>query len=595
MKSPAKVVFWILTVVLSILVIMSHRAYPSFVEKLYQDKQFATLNQWAGITEEKSLDFYVGKIEDRWFGPITNTVYHLLFAAFCLLYLREAKRFQFWLGVFIFLIATKFKVLFYPFYGDAIGGPFAEGYWLSQNNFNFLGLAQQPGYNAGGPQVYLTTIYPAFLAVLLKLIPSTKIFLVVNHLIAFFLSAGIIAFMRQMLEGPLNKTKSVLASIILLSLPIFQSQTEAINMEIPCLFFSVMSILYLTRKEIGKAFIWALVALFVKGHGLVICGAVVFVTLCLFIFNGGYRKAKYLVYIALSLVIIAVKMHFTPNAISGLIQLFIGWKSLHSMLITKLFILSILLFMVCIFAKRLSFKSLLNEYFVHVIFLVTAAMWFGMFLNFDAVSPRYKLELAPFLLGAVILTVLNFIRIETLSRSLLIAAIFIMTIGSYGRWEPPLKTNYHVLSERSLEYRNELKLNQRIAQTIEQDFPGFTVGAPFIMAQILAIPQLGYVTKPLDVVVYGMPLTYGNVRNFNGLQELNLKKTVWIGEATQYRQMGDFTFPVGPHDVVLKHLEVGRNWAEIFAGGIAIEQMRMFAALKRAEMMKRNQKSMYSN
>jgi hypothetical protein len=595
MKSPAKVVFWILTLVLTGLIIFLHQNYPSQIDKLYQGKQFATLNHWAGETEERSLDYYVGTIEDRWVGPLTNTVCHLLFAAFCLLYLREATRFQFWLAVFIFLIVTKFEVLFYPFYGDAIGGPFAEGYWLAQNHFNFIGLSQQPGYNAGGPQVYLTTIYPAFLGILLKLIPSTKIFLIVNHLIAFFLSAGVIAFMRHMLEAPLNKTKVILASVMLLALPIFQSQTEAINMEIPCLFFSVLSIFYLTRKEIGKAFVWALIALFVKGHGLVICGAVIFVTLCLFIFEAAYRKAKYLVYIVLSLVIIAVKMHFTPNAISGLIQLFIGWKSLHSMLIIKLFILSAVLFAAYILIRRLTLKSLLNEYFVHLIFLVTAAMWFGMFLNFDAVSPRYKLELAPFLLGAAVLVILNFVRFERLSQLLLFAGIVVMTVGSYGRWEPPLKTNYHVLSERSLEYRNELKLNQRIAQTIEQDFPGFTVGAPFLMAQMLAIPQLGYVKESLDVVVYGMPLTYGNVRNFEGLQNMNLKRTVWIGEATQYRQMGDFTFPVGPHDVVLKHLEVGRNWAEIFAGGIAIEQMRMFAALKRAEMLKRNQKSMYSN
>ena len=140
--------------------------------------------------------------------------------------------------------------------------------------------------------------------------------------------------------------------------------------------------------------------------------------------------------------------------------------------------------------------------------------------------------------------------------------------------ERPLKANYHVLLERSLEYRNDLKLNRRLARLLEEKYKGYTIGAPFIVAQMLAFPELGYVQSPLDVVVYGMPITYGNIKKFDGLKKMDIMKTIWVGMSADFFSNGDFTYPINRYDKVIENLMFGDNKVVLFMGGVAIEQKR---------------------
>jgi hypothetical protein len=119
---------------------------------------------------------------------------------------------------------------------------------------------------------------------------------------------------------------------------------------------------------------------------------------------------------------------------------------------------------------------------------------------------------------------------------------------------------------------------RRLVKEIEENFSSFLVGAPFITAQILALPQLGYTHKKLDVMIYGYRCTYGGLRNFNGLEELDLNKTVFVGMDPEVFH-DRWQYPFDADDKIIKEIEYGYHKATLFMGGFAIERMRRVTAL----------------
>ena len=154
-------------------------------------------------------------------------------------------------------------------------------------------------------------------------------------------------------------------------------------------------------------------------------------------------------------------------------------------------------------------------------------------------------------------------------------AIVFALISSHGMFEELSGKYYYVQVERSLEYRNVLQKDIRLAREITAKYAGLTIGAPSIIAQSLAYPELGYVKQPLDVVVYGTPWSMDGMRVFNGLRGMNLRRTVWVGyDGDLAEQMrGKIDFPVDPQDKVLTTIDYGDKTAILFMGGVAIEKM----------------------
>jgi len=582
-----QIIFWAVCVVSGILILIVNLNFESKINQLFHQNQFDLLNQLSSRQTNQSLDFYIGQIEDSWVGPISNAVGFLLFVSFALLYLREASAKTFALSIFGFLILTKLTVLFYPPYGDAIGGPFAEGIWLAKHNFDYFGLARQPNYDMGGARVYFFSIYPTYLAMLFKLIPWSKPFLAVNHLLVYAMAAVVVSLIRELVGKVFDRRIGALSAIFVLALPLFQSQTEAINMEMPCLFFSMIAVYYLAIKRIGAASIYAIIAAFTKGHGILVCGAVFFVSFILFLFDEKYKKQWPVIGFGLLAVLGALFKVFSKfllkdqHAAGGLIKLFAGWPSFVIFYHPILYVVSLVAFIILICARAKKIKNifilLCDQYYIPFVIFVTAGMWYALFLNFEAVSPRYHLELKPFLVLGVLFVLLDIKWIRKLSPLFLIIAIGIASFSSFGFFYHPLPANYHVLQERSLEYRNELKMNMRLVKLLESKYSQYTIGAPFLMAQMLAMPELGYVKKPMDVLAYGMPIAYENIKRFEGLNKNIIMNTVWVGLAAQFINRKDFKFPVHPKDQVLEEMVLGNNRIVLFRGGIAIEQRRLMA------------------
>ncbi len=551
-------------------------AGPVCVVRLFKEKVFVFLN-WLSLNQgTQTLDFYQGRIQETFLGPATQSLAFVLLAFMLWQYFRDVSLKVFAVIIFIFLLITKSEVLSFPPYGDAIGGPFAEGLWLYQHGFNYAGLFHEPTFTVGGPRVYFFSLYPGFLALTLKLIPWTEVFLVFHHILTFALTAAVIAMSREYGRKVFEPVLAFLMALVLLALPLFQSQAEAINMEMPVTFFMVSSAYALVNKRWGQAAIFAILSAAVKGIGIIACGSV-FIVLGFVLFGArGTKEKLYLGSLAFlcassAVFIVGAKFLFRDAHVQqGMVQWDAGWPSLKNEFIFYLFLAACVLVLFDLL-KRLSRKQKV-EIFVPGVIGLFAAGWFLLFLNFYAVSPRYRVALYPFLVFFVVYGVVLFLKSTALARIVAFGVLVAACLYSYGSFYGSVPDNDHVLLERSLEYRNDLEVNRRLVRAAEEKYSDQLIVAPFTIAQAMAIPELGYVTKKLKVMIYGFSLKYGNIANYPGLKNLNLRKTLFIGVMITPIS-SDFAFPVGPHDIIIEELAVGNKKASFFRGGFAIETL----------------------
>ncbi|OGX07265.1 MAG: hypothetical protein A2Z88_06235 [Omnitrophica WOR_2 bacterium GWA2_47_8] len=520
------------------------------------------------------LNFYLGEAERLFFGPLGQIISGSLFLCFCLFYGKQLTPKVFGAAVFFYLLITKSEVLFFPPYGDAVGGPFLEAVWLSRHGFDYGGLFHQTGYALGGPKVYVFSIYPTFLALLLKLIPSAKLFLAVNHLVMFLIATLTVVYFRKILEYVFEIKTAFLGALVLLFYPLFQAQAEAINMEMPCLLFAVLSAYALIQNNVRRAGIFAILSVAIKGTGVYACAAVFLASWFKF-FAGGKRITPELIWGNLSFffaaLIFGAKFWIQDQHVSGgMIHLFAGWPSLKAMFIFYLFILGLGVLLWTVIKDR---KAVQEKGFsaVSIVFLY-ALTWFFLFLNFLAVSPRYRLTVSPFIIFIFIWSVTALNLPARLRNIILIGMMAASWVFSYGGNE---KNTDYVIMEQNLEYRNDLKMYRQIAKELEGAREYDQVVAPFIVAQILAYPEMGYVQKPLNVTMYAMPSALPEIKSFTGLRQLNISRTIWV--ATDYVTpiQGEHPFPIGPEDRVVRKIYFGDKKATLFMGGIAVELRRL--------------------
>ncbi len=578
-------IFYIVALVVFALFCMVQFGGPAYFQFMFQQGQIDLLNQFTVAGSPQSLDFYLGRGEELLWGPWAQALSGMLLIVLVLGPLKEVRSRLFFWAVFAFLVVTKFEVLFYPPYGDSVGGPFAEGWWLAQHNFDFAGLAEQPGYAVGGPKVYLVSLFPAYLALMYKIFPSMTWFLIVNHLVFFAMAAGVVMFVRSIAQRIFSFEVAGLLAVLVLSWPVFQSQTEAINMELPSLFFAVWCAFFLVERRVHWAGVMALLAVAFKGSGIFACGAF----FCYGLFELSRekdegRRAQWMCWAgglaALGLLSVVVKFWIGDQHVSGgLIGLFKGWPSLKTFKITYFYLASVIigggLFVLqsWLKEKNIQWGRFEDESFrINLIMSLFAAMWFLLFLNFVNVSPRYRLAEYPFLLFTLFWTAAVLVPRRMFQVIGLVVLIIAVQFNAYGLRNAFINADYVVLEE-NLQYRADMKLYQKLAKTIEGKYNGMAVVAPFIFAQTLAVPEFGYVEKTRDVTVYGFNCTYGVIHNYEGIEKLNIARTVYIAHLINQGSK-ELPYPIHPNDKVLEVVEWGNRKAWIFMGGFSIDMMR---------------------
>ena len=568
-------------------------ASSGFIESLYAQERFDVLNMLAGADGSMPLEFYLGRITETVWGPFMQVVSASALCLFALLFLQDVSALVFGLVIFGYLLFTKFEVLWFPFYGDAVGGVFAEAWWLAGHHFDYAGLLQQAGYAQGGPKVYVFSLYPTYLALLLTLISNTKVFLAVNHALVFLMGAGVIALMRKMLARAFSKPLAVMGSLILLYLAVFQSQVEAINMEMPCVLFLMLCADALMEYRIHRAGLMAVLAVLAKGTGIYACAAFGLIAFGLLLSKRSKVRPVVLLLWTAGLVVFAIvkvwcKFLMKDQHVgAGMVNFFAGLPSLEYIFITKVLVFSIVVLLLAAVLYRMSplgrkLAPAMTAVFRYPFFVAASfvVMWFLLFLNFCVVSPRYHLTIYPFLLYVCFCAFYLLSCREGVRRFLAFAFICLAAFSSYGFFTGTSSFSDQVILERSLEYRNDLIMKQKLCHFVEDHFDRFNIMAPFTIAQMLAIPEAGYVHKHLDVFIYGFRSVYAGIKTYPGAENLDLSRSVFVGLRDAKIDV-NFPYPVDPHDIIIRTVQYGNKSAHVFMGGVAIERMyRMFYILQ---------------
>jgi len=589
--------FWTLIFILSILFFIIKFLGPHFVKNLYADESIELLNRLTGSISRQSLNYYIGEMEVRVYGPLSMLMAGMVFLLICLNFLNHVNTRKFGLAVFVFLLITKIEVLLFPPYGDAASGPFMEAVWLLKHSFDYKALAQQPAFVFGGPKVYLFSLYPSYQALLMKVFSNVKLFLVVNHLLVFIFSATAVALFREILLKIYNHKVSMLVTLLFLALPLFQSQSEILNMEMPLLLFVMLTIYYMVNKNILMASLCSILAAMIKGVAIYLCGCVFLVSLLLFIFDKDHRlRFLTLFWGLLAILFVSLKMYAVFYILNdrgrvAMVGALEGWFWMKKLEVFYIYLASLILF-IGIFIKqrfdktlRVTFGSFFRRHYVETALFLCTAGWFALFVNSYGDQIRYRLILMPGIIFCLFYVFARLVRSRKVVHGMVTLGIGFSLICSYGLLYKPLNENADSIFERSLEYRNDLKLDMLISEKAQENYQHVTIGAPFTTAHILNFPELGYVTKDLDVMIYGYPCTYGGIKNFKGLKTIDIAKTVWIGLEVALPKGIVFNkgYPINEYDRVLEEITVGPRKASFFMGGGSIEKMRIVTneALKR--------------
>lgn len=564
---------------------------PPLISSLYQNQSFATLNRLTGTQPAPgvipSLDYYVGEAEVVLLGPFKSLIAGLFFLIVSFLYLRRAPDWKFGAAVLVYFLLTRPEVLLFPPFGEGITGPFSDAVWLTQNKLNYIELLRQDTVMQGGPQIYPTALYPLFLAVLMKLIPSSTAFLIVMHTLVFAMSAAIIALLRRIMQKATGNPELALsAAVLLLSLPLYQSMSELINLEIPCLFFAMLAVHYLSEYKIGGAALSALASIFTKDPGILACGLVVLFGLkTIFIETQWKNRVGAIGWISGVLMIVAAKTVLREILLGQQTVykncVLCGWVHMKIAPWFWIYLIALAVFINYILhwprksehpgpIRRI--KQFLLTHHDALLMFTMAGAWAFMFTNFSTMAYRHQLLALPFIIFCVVYALDILVKNKTARQRLLTAFILFGFLNSHGLIYARTRqsTYYPTHLERSLEYRNYLKLEQTLAKEIEKNFSDQQIVAPFQTAQLLALPELGYVHQKLDVTVYGMRETLG-LRLYRGIKFLD--NPVFIGFPHQNNSFPNFSFPIDRRDVIAKKLEAGHLQVMIFYGGVGVESM----------------------
>jgi len=540
-----------------------------------------------------------GQKEDNFFGPFKSLISGMILLGLCLTYFKGASPWKLTTILLIYLLLTRFWVLFNPPYGESIIGHFSDATWLYRNSFNYIEYFRQPSFSAAGSGVlhYPTSIYPSFIAFLMWITPNVKSFLFVIHLCVFIFSSITITFFREILKKFVDDNLSIILAILLLSLPIYQSMTEVLNMEIPSLLTVILSIYFLLKRNIPMASVFAILSVLIKAPGGIVCAAVFAASLILFFIEPQNKNRIPNLFWGASTCIIAFIKAVLRSKIMGeaprhnKISFLLGWDNIKQMPTLWIFLGLMIIFLIFSIIRQRKFQNqggrLITEYFKtyykELIIFAIASLWFLLYLNFSVMGPRYKLLLAPFFILSALVAFLFIIPHKKALKWIFVGFVLLAFLGSHGLYfGEDIKSSTYSYNEleRSLEYRNDLMLHQQLAALLENKFTPFAVGAPFVTAQLLVMPEVGYVKKPLNVFIYGVMSTLPELKNFMGLDQLDIKKTIWVG-SEDHHITDQIDFPIGKYDKIIQTLTIGNKEVHLFLGGFAIENMRRMVFLLR--------------
>lgn len=440
-----------------------------------------------------------------------------------------------------------------PPYYDFATGLFVEANYLAETNFDYGSLMEQQRWLSGGPAVYVMSIMPTLLAVLMKTLPTARAVLIAYHLMTFFLTAIALVLVYVLLEPRAGKAGAVLTSLALFTAPLFSTQVDMLGMDLPLAAVALACLWSFSRQRYVLGGLFCLLGISIKATAavlvvtaLVVCGMLLVLS---YLARDGESRRRYWIgaaIIAGSQFAMTRAQDFV-NALPASANenwITFGDDLTHGLAMQRLLLDwcpdQLALIVVALVGTHFAFRAWLVEALTKrteestlqrlvkagrddlrdqpllVFSWLMIAVLFAAFVGAYSL-PRYLMISLPFLYLILGRTLFSHVAWRQWTTAAFVLLIAVNLLNASGRLFPEFnsegRTGAHL--ERSREYLRDHESNIAAVKLLSElpENMKFVAGNPFV--QFLTLPRLGYVERPRE----GYSLnTYSNKSAKSGTQ-----------------------------------------------------------------------------
>ena len=415
---------------------------------------------------------------------------------------------------FLLLLLLKVEVLFWPPVWDEAFSIFPAGYFLAQNNFNFLELLRQPGYVYGGPNVHSLTWGTLLAAIGYRFAPDLNTLFLCTHLFQLFVAALGLSIWFKIFKTYFHWQIAFVATLLILFYPLFSVQAGRMYLEIFLFTATAFVFYFLQQRKFLPLLISFVCAFFAKISAIVLLPAIA----CSILLAKDIPRS---LRVAWSIVILAIgsglyfgvsslkALSVTPPLVredltlSSCTQMFFSdyFSSVPDLMFLVFAAPICFLVMLSTFRRgevnepemRLVYSSIILLFSVVIVFLFL----FPIFQKEEcAVLPRYFLVVLPALVLLFLAALKSVLRAIEFKLALDFCLIYAV-VNQGGYLYPGLAQQSIAVAERSNEYLDISKV-QRMAfaelEKLPKDIPLFHSLPDTFYARY----PVGYVTQPLS-------------------------------------------------------------------------------------------------
>ncbi len=466
----------------------------------------------------------------------------------------SGSHFKFFPLFFLLLLFCNHGVLFYPPQWDEILGLHNQALFLAGHNFSFSQLWAPGQHSFEGSNVYQYGVLPVLHAIWYTFF-SPKTVHLLGHLLNMICMAGAAAFLSSILR---NRNVSAGCAfgwgIAALTEPLLYSQTLSLGQE-PPLILATVAVLWLAQRERWRAMmILAFLAVFLKTSAAVLTFAL-FLWLLLRLSADRTQWKTLRIPLAGLFVIVLFQLFLLQHNVniagggihtSGAAAAD-GSRSLPIYFLRKAWFHAELYFPVlslifCAGGAAWGIRTVRQrkmDWFCAVLFLVCAG-YAGAYLIARTALPRY---MAVAVIPAILLLALNWNPRPCLLIPVI--AFFCIAPVFYRPLSFGVRCSGEYL-ERNAEHVNQTRANMELCRFLEENGQGVPVVAPWPIVQMLTMPELGYVTKPLPQVYSGRVPFYAPVRKLTQPYDSMPEGTLFVYQENDFEKTGMSNPPLNP-------------------------------------------------
>jgi hypothetical protein len=432
------------------------------------------------------------------------------------------------------LCVVRFPIIASPPYYDFATGLFLEANFLAETNFDYSALIrEQSRWLEGGAAVYITSVMPTFVAVLMKTLPSPQAVFVAYHVFNFACAAAVALLLFTLLKAYIPPSGALLTAAMLLTAPVFSTQIDMLGMDLPMAACALSAALFIQRRQYLLAALPGLAASLVKSPGRAVASAVVvYLVFLLLLAIREPARAKRALWLGLGANLLVVAFQdWQANFLADLPQssvenwsyskqLFGGENMLRYTI--KWFPDQVTIFAAsaggCAVVGGLWIYRQLRGNVPQLAMLHAAAVRFGplvvgwivvtavlVALSVVYCLPRYFMLPLPFVYLAFGCLLFWRPRWRRVSAGLALGLILLNIANADGRFYPaiPEAQRTGAILERSREYLADHDSNIAAVRLLERDYGDHAIIAATPFVHFLSLPSLGYVKRPLKGYAMG--------------------------------------------------------------------------------------------